>query len=467
MIQTDYTDQATDEQEFAMSETEYNVANWKIGPAWDPFDETRSFTDWTESEGTPWTDTDTVPSSDSLASSWEYIPIEPSKGPEEVVNDCTALVLANPAPAGSTVQTPAYQRLMYGRLFATREGVIFFPDSAGKEQSRRMVYRYSRIMPTSKNETAEDKNKAKVYMSYLKSGAPRFLFRGFHPMSGGGKDPRLNNTEGIVPHGFLDGKVPTSIWDIPDVEKMASKHMGFSADITSDFSSWSHVLATAEEFAQNDEGSMIAVLDTSSLGDHVWYSEDLYQAGLADHYYTDEYLVYGPVSGRLFHCFPAQMLQNSSRHDELTNGHTFAFGEIPSRILFEQGAIDCARELAGALQPCGTSAESLIVLTAKFLSLRVVRKMFSEDDVVDYENLGLFLYCTRDDIQALSLRADAKDISLVDGTMDTSHTRSLMIEVQLLQATENAVRVLALTVRVAFSRVLAISDRDDLEGAED
>lgn len=257
----------------------------------------------------------------------------------------------------------------------------------------------------------------------------------------------------MVPHGFLGGKAPTNIWDIPNLSEVANKHLNYCPDVISDFSSWSQCLDTALNFADFEEGSMLAVLDTASMADHVWFSNDLLYSGLAYVGFSDEYLVYGPVSGANYHCISPQVLYSSTKMSAITSGNMFAFGEVPSGPSVQRGVVESAREIATVLQPCDTSIESLVILTAKLVGRRVKEVSCDESGYLDYDDIDAFLCHMRDDIQALAMRVDGDDISLVDETMDTTHSLELVFEVQLTQAVENAVRSLAVGARETFSKI--------------
>ncbi|KAI0480148.1 hypothetical protein GGR56DRAFT_687091 [Xylariaceae sp. FL0804] len=140
---------------------------------------------------------------------------------------------------------------------------------------------------------------------------PRFLFRGFTPHSGGGSDPRLNGKDGIVPHGFLDGAEPTTMYDVPELRYMICGHLTTSPYTRTVFSSWTQVLATAVSFASGGAnarkgggGAMIAILDTTLLEAHVriYHTGALRTAGLTKWHFEDEFLAYGPVRGEALHC---------------------------------------------------------------------------------------------------------------------------------------------------------------------
>ncbi|KAL1883280.1 hypothetical protein Daus18300_000338 [Diaporthe australafricana] len=463
------------EHEFSTTKTTVATGDWTAGAAWEVEDELTASAYW----GGPLL----IPDSDWGPGVCEDPPCTPTQewvsGPQstssdwnqqESTNDCKALVQAKHLTS-ATSQIPAYQQKMSGRLIATSGGgVLFFPVGTRRGQIKRSIYETLRFVDMLEEEPSEEEmlNIAKAHMSDCKTGAPRFLFRGFHPMSGGGGDSRLNSTAGVVPHGFLGGKMAMNMWDIPNLAKMANMHLNCDPDVISDFSSWSHCLDTAVGFARWEEGSMIAVLDTASMADHVWFSNDLMYSGMADVSFSDEYLVYGPVSGANYHCVSPQVLYSSARMSEITSGDMTGCGEDPYGLWIQSCVVDSAREVATVLQPSSASIESLVILTTKFVARRVNAVLYSGH--LDYDHIDAFLYYMRDDIQALAMRMDGDDISLVDETMDTSHSWELVFEIQLIQAVENAVRALALEIRETFSRILADTDSDypeEWEGAEE
>ncbi|KAG8162787.1 hypothetical protein KVR01_007265 [Diaporthe batatas] len=61
------------------------------------------------------------------------------------------------------------------------------------------------------------------FLKYAKTFTPQVLFRGFTPDSGG-EDERLNGPHGVVPHGILDGTIPTSMWRTLHLSTMVSGH---------------------------------------------------------------------------------------------------------------------------------------------------------------------------------------------------------------------------------------------------
>ncbi|KAI2777153.1 hypothetical protein F4815DRAFT_301942 [Daldinia loculata] len=130
---------------------------------------------------------------------------------------------------------------------------------------------------------------------------PRFLFRSFYSGSGGGYS-RLNTTTGIIPHTFLNGKVPTTIYDIHNLKRMINDHLR-GVHVPSAFSSWAADLDIAIQFLTDPSG-YIAIIDTKILQDYVkiYHVTALYNAGLASGDYHHEYLAYGPITGPAYHC---------------------------------------------------------------------------------------------------------------------------------------------------------------------
>ncbi|KAH8743391.1 hypothetical protein F5883DRAFT_367477, partial [Diaporthe sp. PMI_573] len=132
---------------------------------------------------------------------------------------------------------------------------------------------------------------------------PRFLFRGFNLKSGGGHHRRLNSRKGIVPHAFLKGVKPTSMWRIRKLYRNLTLHLKYVPFKYTNFSSWSQMLILALDFATNyDLSSTIAVLDTQGMVGRIWHSTDLRASGLCRYQSTQEYLIYGPISGPKYHC---------------------------------------------------------------------------------------------------------------------------------------------------------------------
>lgn len=286
----------------------------------------------------------------------------------------------------------------------------------------------------------------------------------------------LNGRNGVVPHAFLDvpnqyqdGETLNSMWEMPADELYYTMtcHIEYDRDIESPFSSWTHFLRTALRFAGTDNTSMIAVLDTThaSLVDRVWHTKDLNAAGLTEAYFMDEFLVYGPVSGPNYHCVSVRKLLRTTRIRELMSVPLRMFRH--DRIgLIERYAVNASRHIATVLQPRGASLENIVSLTARFVGVRVARSMPRMRRLHD-DDLHGFLYFAREDLQDLAMRPGARDISLADQSVNTMFSNALDFEVQILQATENAVRVLAWNVRAVISSAFSTTDSDSLEDVSD
>lgn len=234
--------------------------------------------------------------------------------------------------------------------------------------------------------------------------------------------------------------MPTNIWDIESLFHMIDLHLGYDPSISSPFSSWTHYLTTAIGFAHCDTESRIAVLDTASLRQNVFFSHDLWRAALTDRSYMNEFLIYGPISGPHYHTVSVVDLFKRTNAKRILLGDRNAVAR--ERIsAVERGAVEASREMATFLQPLGTNLENIVILTARFVGVRIARirpgrRYLRRGDVHG------FLYYIRDDLQTLAIRHDATEISLVEPTMDTSYSQGLKFEVHLQQAAEDAVRVM-------------------------
>lgn len=281
------------------------------------------------------------------------------------------------------------------------------------------------------------------------TSAPRFLFRGFNTRSGGGIDPKLNSPEAVIPHAFLDGgEMPTDMWNIQDLYKMIKGHLGFNRSISSAFSSWTHYMGTAEYFAESMKESRIAVLDTRSFRQNVYFSNDLWRAALCEIPYMNEFLIFGPVTGPDYYTVSVGDLYQNTQLFELQDADSDEFGEVRISSV-ERGAVEASKEIATFLQPPGTSLQNILILTARFVGVRVAilrpgQQYLSPDDMRG------FLHYIRDDLQELAMQKGATRISLVEPNMDTSFCRDLVFEVQLQQAAQNAVHALCWERRAAI-----------------
>lgn len=81
-------------------------------------------------------------------------------------------------------------------------------------------------------------------------------------------------------------------------------HLGGNRKINSHFSSWTANLQTAMQYAKGGPSPHIGVLDTQSRHDDnkIMHVLALWEAGLSNWKYPEEYLVYGPVQGKSYTC---------------------------------------------------------------------------------------------------------------------------------------------------------------------
>jgi hypothetical protein len=203
---------------------------------------------------------------------------------------------------------------------------------------------------------------------------PRFLFRSFGSESGGGVDPRLNSEDGIVPHGFLDGKKPTGMFDNPNLRGMIDCHLEGDSCIQSDFSSWAANIATSLSFTVGKRTAYLAVLDTEAMESHVevHHVPDLFAVGIAYTSFTEEYLVYGPVRGRAFHCVSVAKLSNYM--GDLGVGYLpyglHTTNKLPAASLPSKNMFSVARNIGKLYRRDGIESEEMVIaVTAAFLGL--------------------------------------------------------------------------------------------------
>jgi hypothetical protein len=309
----------------------------------------------------------------------------------------------------------------------------------------------------------------------------------------------LNGPHGVIPHGFLAGEIPTTMWNRPDLFDMINKHLGEYSDVTSDFSSWTQMWTTALKFSRyqcNSGEGTIAIVDTSRIEEHVWHVVDLVRAEMAVDEYCDEFLIYGPVrAGPHYHCVSPRELYGSTRLGDLLTDAPLVFDdEDPGPFcVIERGAVEAAVDVAMFLQPRGAPVENIAALTARFVSYRVALLTgFARDDDWESEtdtdtdtesssdsdsgqgsdagagprsfmsslDIDTYLHLVRDQVQFFAMHTQDGEVSLVDDSM-FADMLCLRIEVSLLQAVENAVRVMAYQVKMAMREMCRLQSRDE------
>lgn len=171
------------------------------------------------------------------------------------------------------------------------------------------------------------------------------MFRGFNKRSGGNSN--LNSPTAITPHAFYG--IPKDIQDdswigstiratfgprrqfsppkpvrfqaMPwwQLRKEICDHLAGDKKVNSHFSSWTADLQTAMAYANHGPSPHIGVLDTQKRHDDnkIMHVIALWEAGLSNWKYRDEYLVYGPVQGKSYTCmtlawqiYPTDLLFN-------------------------------------------------------------------------------------------------------------------------------------------------------------
>lgn len=201
---------------------------------------------------------------------------------------------------------------------------------------------------------------------------PRFLFRAFGRWSGGGYDPRLNSADGVVPHGFLCGKKPTSIYDIPDLGRMVTAHLENSYNVKSDFSSWAADYQIATRYGS--ESTHVAILDTTLLEDHVkiYHVPEFVPAGDSRGKYDHEYLAYGPIHGPAFHVVARKDMKRAGLYELCPPGGR---GLNPKRPLASDmdKLVGIAKRVAALFRPASDPRPDItIALTVSFAALTYV-----------------------------------------------------------------------------------------------
>ncbi len=180
---------------------------------------------------------------------------------------------------------------------------------------------------------------------------------------------------------------------------MIDGHLVGSKAISSHFSSWAACLHFAVDLArikyESNKGTVyIAILDTLLLDPHVdiYHVVDLHQAYLALDSFTHEYLAYGPITGRAYHCVSLRSLQNmglkkliKGRPGLCCGGHGL---NIPKQVRIMSSQVAVAKKVAALFRrPDDSRPDVIIALTVALVylrprtypSLRVFRKHLAEE----------------------------------------------------------------------------------------
>ncbi|KAI1205493.1 uncharacterized protein F4807DRAFT_471038 [Annulohypoxylon truncatum] len=273
---------------------------------------------------------------------------------------------------------------------------------------------------------------------------PRFLFRAFGRKSGG--NARLNKVTGIVPRGFLKGKKPTNIYDIPYLHGMICNHYQGGRRYNTEFSSWAACITIAI-FTVNYGTckEYVAIIDRTLLAPHVkiYHVPDLFEnigpkrccRGF------HEYLAYGPINGPALHCVSYRDIINNGYHS--VAGHSYQIHSF-SRPIFENvdNRVTTAKKLASLFRPSHDKRPDIIIaLTAAFASLSFCGPGTTSSGIVNKELLESLLYYLHDELNTIkSPPAGYKQLALVNSNMYTYGFPQLQQMVALLGSIEDEIR---------------------------
>ncbi|KAI0378991.1 hypothetical protein F5Y04DRAFT_283361 [Hypomontagnella monticulosa] len=236
---------------------------------------------------------------------------------------------------------------------------------------------------------------------------PRFLFRGFSPSSGG--DSRLNTTTRIIPHAFIGGKQPTSIYDIPQLKRNIDDHVCGRIG-NSEFSSWTSWLAKAMHYARRSQRSYVAMIDRKLMPNvKIYHVPDLYNAELVTIKKDWEYLVYGPVSGPGLYCVAYTDIMNAGYR--LLAGVS-RDGTFLKTLAFEsvRAKVGVAKNLARMF--CDKYPDVVVALTAAFCCEDLCDTQNRASERSNKKLIRELIACLGDELKSLS-----KEVDLVNPKM--------------------------------------------------
>ncbi|RYP13046.1 hypothetical protein DL767_010919 [Monosporascus sp. MG133] len=247
----------------------------------------------------------------------------------------------------------------------------------------------------------------KLLLDQLKSSLPRFLFRGFHPASGGGQGPGLNGKAGITPHAFLHGrKTPTTMWDVQNLRKMVGGHLAAEAGMETEFK--------------------------------IYNTVDLALVGLAAWGFDYEYPAYGPISGPAYHCVAVDEIY-ASGYGQIDDSN---MGDACVNGLFSITSADVAlaKGIARILWTApGNSPDAIVILTAVLVNIRSQRVRGGLDMLLSPLDINTFLGCMQEEIQALKLMPCLSSSRLLSPSRDIREVDELGDMIKLLLAFEESV----------------------------
>lgn len=249
----------------------------------------------------------------------------------------------------------------------------------------------------------------------------------------------------------------TNMWNDPNLAYMIENHIAYNQNMESDFSSWTQKFEMALDFSSYlnyPEEATIAILDTTPIAGRIWHTVDFKRAKMSRHEYYQEYLIYGLVHGPKYHTVSASELCENTKIRELMWGPGLEFDEDPGSCAIERGAVQSAMDVAAFLQPHGAPVENLAVITARFVSYRAawLSEYCHPREVMSYVDMDTYLYYARDHVQFFAMNTEDGEVSLIDDTVFIGR-QCLKFELHLLQAVQNAARVMAYEVRAAMRGV--------------
>ncbi|KAI1261941.1 hypothetical protein F5Y18DRAFT_440105 [Xylariaceae sp. FL1019] len=262
---------------------------------------------------------------------------------------------------------------------------------------------------------------------------PRFLFRGFDRKSGGGY-VGLNTKAGVVPHAFLGGKLPTTIYDIPNLKAEIRGHLDNSPGIWSHFSSWAAYYWTADLFAYRGQNAHIAILDTRLLESHVrvYHVPDLGAAHLYDmNTYPEEYLLYGPIRGPAYFCV---------EYKSLVAAGVRSLWETSKALMTWERRVSVAKKVATLMRRPGDSDPDIVIAATIVLTLSEVKVSPAE-----FRRLSkLFMAELESEMKALELPAPgyevkAQNLGLINRHTYTEHSVPMKDYVRLAAEMEDTI----------------------------
>jgi hypothetical protein len=157
-------------------------------------------------------------------------------------------------------------------------------------------------------------------VDYQNKHVPRFLFRAWHSMSGGGQHHSINTTNEIVPHGLMHGGY-SSFYDHSEryIRSLVGAHLNMKSIPLTEFSSWAAslhaVLCYGAYMTQINDDVYISVIDTKQLQDVVVFNTAHLIAEPYVPHRVIEYLARGRINGRGYKAVSLQEMADAGLPD--------------------------------------------------------------------------------------------------------------------------------------------------------